>query len=47
MTAPPTQLAPGPGSPEGTQPTPNPWADDADAKALLAEAEALIEGKQP
>ncbi len=24
--------------------TPSPWADDADAKALVAAAEALIEG---
>jgi hypothetical protein len=45
MAAPPTP--PATGSPEGTLPTPNPWADDADAKALLAEAEALIEGKKP
>ena len=35
---------PTPGSPEGTRPTPIAWADDAEAKALLAEAAALIEG---
>ncbi len=42
MAAPPTP--PAPDSPEGTRPTPIAWADDAEAKALLAEAAALIEG---
>ncbi|MBL0927811.1 MAG: hypothetical protein IBJ11_09195 [Phycisphaerales bacterium] len=27
--------------------TPSPWANDEDAKALLAEAERLIDGPQP
>jgi hypothetical protein len=31
-------------APDGT---PSPWANDADAKALLAEGEALIEGSAP
>lgn len=38
MAAPPTLAA------DGVTLVPNPWADDPDAKALLAEAAALIEG---
>jgi hypothetical protein len=37
-------MQPGPATPEHPDGTPSPWASDEDAKALLAEAERLIEG---
>ncbi len=42
-----TLMQPGAATPEHPNGAPSPWANDEDAKALLAEAEALIEGGKP